>query len=129
MQPGDLSLATLLALVLWGEARGEPDNGLRAVASVIWTRAGGDWRQLERVLTAPKQFSFLNAGTDQALARVVEENAIGWARCKALALEMIEGRFQPEIEANHYHATAVHPAWADSMRRVATIGRHVFYRA
>ncbi len=35
----------------------------------------------------------------------------------------------PEVgSATHYHATYVHPAWARSMKRVARIGDHIFYR-
>ena len=30
-------------------------------------------------------------------------------------------------EANHYHTTAVHPAWADPTKIIAREGAHVFY--
>lgn len=31
--------------------------------------------------------------------------------------------------ADHYHADYVSPDWAERMTTVATIGKHIFYRA
>jgi hypothetical protein len=36
--------------------------------------------------------------------------------------------FAPVGHATHYHANYVVPYWADSLDKVAVIGRHIFYR-
>lgn len=57
----ELPSAIVLALTIWGEARGEPVEGQIAVASVVrnrMLRSGHDWKG---VCLAPKQFACFNA--------------------------------------------------------------------
>jgi len=30
--------------------------------------------------------------------------------------------------STHYHATSVHPYWADSLTEVVTVDQHIFYK-
>ena len=53
-----------------------------------------------------------------------------WINAQMLAYYIIEeGKFRGIAEgATHYHATYVHPSWANSLSLVGTIGAHIFYR-
>lgn len=114
----------IIALTLFGEASGEPIEGKRAVASVIWQRAGGDTNRLESVCKAPRQFSCWNAAEPRVPNDYPSRKA--WRDCKAIAEEMAAGTFVPTIRADHYHSGPV-PRWAVGMRLVAIIGGHRFY--
>ena len=120
----------VVALTLWGECRGEPIEGKRAVASVIYWRAvkelshdaGRQWPgQLERVCLKPRQFSCWNGGE---VAR--PEPGQAWDECLELASALVGNTFRPSFFALNYHADYCKPHWAAGMSEVARIGRHVF---
>lgn len=51
-----------------------------------------------------------------------------WDQALEVATAVYNGSHMPLVpDALHYHATSVHPYWADSRRVVATIDHHVFY--
>lgn len=114
----------LLALLLWHEARGESLLGKLAVAHVALNRLRRPRRYgatLHAVITAPYQFSCFNddnfAIHYDDVCMAVAELALGGA-----TVDVSHG-------ATHYHANYVTPAWAADMVHLATIGRHLFYRA
>jgi spore germination cell wall hydrolase CwlJ-like protein len=113
-----------LATAVYFESKGEPLDGQLAVAQVILNRVedGRFGRDVCAVVKAPRQFGFVKAG---ALPTPTDRNA--WETAKAVALIAIAGSW-PEIvpDATHFHATRVNPGW--KLRRVATVGQHVFYR-
>jgi N-acetylmuramoyl-L-alanine amidase len=113
-----------LATAVYFEAKGEPLDGQLAVAQVILNRveAGRFGGSICDVVKAPKQFSFVRGG-----AMPAPGNTAQWETAKAIALIATSGSW-PEIvpDATHFHATRVNPGW--KMRRVATVGQHVFYR-
>jgi spore germination cell wall hydrolase CwlJ-like protein len=126
----------VLALTLWGEARGEiaahGRASLEAVASVVWFRAAqmpdGTWgSRVRRACLAPRQFSCWHKTGGVSLPRRCAE----WDLCVAVATEVVEQglAWRAPIRADHYHATWMRrpPAWAARMRPVATIGHHVFF--
>lgn len=124
---GDLPLdpeLRCLATAVYFESKGEPLDGQLAVAQVILNRveAGRFGRDICAVVKAPKQFSFVRGG-----AMPDPRGAAQWATAHAIALIAISGSW-PEVvpDATHFHATRVSPGW--KMRRVAQVGRHVFYR-
>jgi spore germination cell wall hydrolase CwlJ-like protein len=46
-----------------------------------------------------------------------------------VAADVYYKRVPPRLDgALFYHATWIKPSWAEERRRVARIGRHVFYR-
>jgi len=53
-----------------------------------------------------------------------------WQRSVEFAYEyVVKGRYHGLTEgATHYHATYVRPHWARAYKRVAVIGRHIFYK-
>lgn len=113
-----------LATAVYFESKGEPLDGQLAVAQVILNRVedGRFGRDICSVVKAPKQFSFVRGGALPA-PRGTEQ----WETAKAIALIAVGGGWTEIVpDATHFHATRVNPGW--KMRRVATVGQHVFYR-
>jgi spore germination cell wall hydrolase CwlJ-like protein len=113
-----------LASAVYFESKGEPLDGQLAVAQVILNRVedGRFGRDICAVVKAPKQFSFVRGGSMPAPTNMAQ-----WETAKAIALIAASGSW-PEVvpDATHFHATRVSPGW--KLRRVATVGQHVFYR-
>jgi N-acetylmuramoyl-L-alanine amidase len=132
----------VMALTVYGEARGESRAGQTAVAHVIRNRAAspGWWgKDIRSVCLAPNQFSCWwepGANRDHLLTLA---RALGDARevpalfgCATICSEIMgdDGPSDPTGGADHYHATTKPPpAWAAKMTETARIGRHVFYRS
>ncbi|KPF73756.1 hypothetical protein IP88_08730 [alpha proteobacterium AAP81b] len=110
-----------LAAAVYFEARGEPLEGQLAVAQSIVNRveSGRFADTVCGVITQPGQYSFrLRAtprdGRDWEIAQAIA----------AIAIKDLWAEVAPRAVA--FHAVRVSPGWR--MTRVATIGRHVFYR-
>jgi cell wall hydrolase len=125
------ALSCLTAAVYY-EARSEGESGQRAVAQVVLNRVGHDafpktvcgvvYQGSNR--STGCQFSFT---CDGSLRRAREGWA--WARAERVAAAALGGYvYGPVGLATHFHTTAIHPWWADSLARAVTIGSHVFYR-
>jgi N-acetylmuramoyl-L-alanine amidase len=133
----DVDELTLLACLIFGEARGEPVEGRIAVAwavrnRVTWpvaTRFGAGW---QGVILRPLQFSSFNAN-DPNSKKLLEPLKWGaeasWAACFEAACAVY---FQlvpdPTGGANHYHTTGVAPSWSRGVEPTAVIGNHRFFR-
>jgi spore germination cell wall hydrolase CwlJ-like protein len=115
----------VVALTLFGEAAGETIAGKRAVASVIWKRAGGKAESMESVCKAAKQFSCWNGKPPKVPNDYPSRRA--WRHCKEIAAEMVAGTFTPTIDATHFHAVGVPLKWA-RMKYVGLVGNHFFYK-
>lgn len=120
-----------LTAAIYYEAAREPDEGQQAVAQVVLNRVahpafpktvcGVVYQGSER---PGCQFSF---ACDGSLARAPA--ALWWDRARKVAQAALDGTLHAPIGlATHYHTSAVHPAWADSMTFLGTIGAHRFYR-
>jgi spore germination cell wall hydrolase CwlJ-like protein len=123
--------ADCLAQAVYYEAALEPALGQRAVAQVVLNRVRHPaypntvcgvvyqgWNQ--KVC----QFSFT---CDGALMRKPQADL--WRSAKAIARDALSGREVAEVgTATHYHADYVVPYWAFKLGKIATIGRHIFYR-
>ena len=113
-----------LASAIYFESKGEPLDGQLAVAQVILNRveSGRFGTGVCGVVKAPKQFSFVRGG-----AMPAPSNMAQWATAKAIALIALSNSW-PEVapDATHFHATRVNPGW--KLRRVATVGQHIFDR-
>jgi hypothetical protein len=122
-----------LADAVYFEARGEPLRGQMAVAQVIMNRVfsgyypnnvcGVVYQNAHRHLAC--QFTFACDGIPD---RITEPDA--WARAKRISAATLDGAvWLPEIgKATHYHAYWVHPWWVRTMRKLARLGVHTFYR-
>jgi len=121
-----------LTSAVYYEARSESDEGERAVAQVVLNRVRD--RAFPRSIcgvvyqgsnrTTGCQFSFT---CDGSLNHPIEQRA--WARARAVATGALAGLvYAPVGSATFYHANYVSPWWAGSMKQVAAIGAHIFYR-
>jgi spore germination cell wall hydrolase CwlJ-like protein len=121
-----------LARAVYFESRSESDLGQLAVAKVILNRVKSpDYpKSICGVVYQGSgnrnscQFSFACDGLPD------DVNQPGaWSHAKTIAQRAISG--DPAIammgSATNYHADYVKPKWAKTMRRLARIGRHIFY--
>ena len=129
----------VLARTIWGEARGEGEQGMHAVASVILNRVtvarqrGGNYwwgRTVMQVCQKPYQFScWNNDDPNFPLLLRVNVNDPDFAVAYRLAALAIMGRLHDITRgADHYHTRSVMPFWARDHAPVCTIGSHVFYK-
>lgn len=126
----------LLAATVWGEARSEGENGMRAVAHVMVNRIGPRFGEdLATVILSPKQFSVWNRGdpnrrTVVNLARDPSSVATDpqWLIAEQVAREVLSGQsVDPTSGALFYHTRGVRPRWARIGQGRQTIGQHIFY--
>lgn len=116
---------------LYGECRGEPDEGQRAVAHVLWNRLrDGRWgKNLASVCLARLQFSCWNPSDPQRalMAALPEEDATLQKLVKVLAEAEIGE--DPTRGALFYYSDSmiVPPSWAAGMTFLRKIGHHQFY--
>lgn len=113
-----------LALNVYHEARGEPLAGQYAVAEVTLNRKAslGYPKTVCEVVYQKSAFSW----TAQAVGRPAGGE---WRRALKVADDVYYQRRAAMLPGVlHYHATYVQPAWSRERKRVARIGRHIFYR-
>jgi spore germination cell wall hydrolase CwlJ-like protein len=140
-----LSNAQVLALTIYGEARGESTEGKIAVGSVILERVDHrDWdgKTIKEVCFKMWQFSCYlendpNYGKLLNIAEQWNESMTtntALNDCFCISLGLISGNIDrtPEIAAAHccQYATAKgaeNVTWDDKMKVVATIGHHIFF--
>ena len=117
-----------LAINAYHEARGESYEGIVAVCHTVLNRAVAHKMTVKEVVLQPKQFSWANGG-----ARPAINDYSALQRCMEAAKTSEKERRQGDtlLGADHYHATNMpqYPSWAKSMKQVARIGGHVFYRS
>lgn len=135
----------VVALTVYGEARGTGVEGMRAVADVIRNRVlakrYGTWRE---VCLRKWQFSCWTpvGGPSNYLTVVAAAKAIvfktpppaGLAQCFAIAVETVEGvRPDSVLGATHYVTDWLYndplkcPKWARRLQPVCQIGSHCFF--
>ena len=134
-QPDVEAAVDTLARTLWGEARGEPPAGQRAVAAVVLKRAGHPrvhwWgSDVAGVCRRPMQFSCWNEDDPNRvkLLALSADNA-PFRQCLQVARAAAAGQLGAEcaMGATHYHTRSILPKWARGKRPCAEIGNHVFY--
>jgi hypothetical protein len=127
----DRSLECLTQAVYY-EARGESEEGQRAVAQVVLNRVrhpaypnsvcGVVYQGSQRATGC--QFSFTCDGSMNA---GIEPYA--WERARRIAAAALAGSvYRPVGLATNYHTTAIRPYWAPTLSPQAIVGAHIFYR-
>ena len=125
----------LLAMCVFGEARGEPTEGKIAVAHVVANRKkvggwfGASWSS---VILKPFQFScFLRSdpNREKMLNPLATDPRKVWEECYAVAVGVMSGVLPDPVQgATHYYSGMKMPLWASRLTSVAAIGRHKFYK-
>jgi N-acetylmuramoyl-L-alanine amidase len=115
-----------LATGIYFESKGEPLAGQLAVGKVIANRTNSGGRfpgTYCGVLFQRGQFSFVHGGRLPTVARGNKQ----WQTAVALA-KIVDQGLQQSVAGNalFFHARYVSPGW--HLKRVASIGNHVFYR-
>lgn len=117
----------LLAEVGYYESRSEPDEGVAGVMHVVLNRAEHDskWPNSPQKVVAQKhQFSYR---WDGSMKKGFAEKE-SYRRMLLIAYNVLVGEIESPVgKSNHYHTVDVKPKWRHNMRKVATIGSHVFY--
>lgn len=115
-----------LATGIYFESKGEPLAGQLAVGKVIANRAGSGGRFPSTycgVLFQRGQFSFVRGHSLPARPRASRQ----WQTAVALA-KIVDQKLHQSLVGNalFFHARYVSPGWR--LKRVASIGNHIFYR-
>lgn len=122
-----------LAEAVYFEARSESQEGQAAVAQVVLNRVksglypnsvcGVVYQNSSRYMAC--QFTFTCEGKS---LRITEPAP--WRDAVRIAREVYEGTtYLPEVgSSTHYHAQYVRPYWAKKLKKMDTIGQHVFYK-
>jgi spore germination cell wall hydrolase CwlJ-like protein len=125
----------ILARTLWGEARGEPEKGIVAVAWVVLNRLNKRPTQfgtsIADVCQKPWQFSCWNAG-DSNLPKLlaVTTASASFRQCLEIARSAVTNTLpsDPTKGSCHYYAvSATMPDWAIGHTPAVRIGAHLFY--
>ncbi len=121
-----------LAAAAWYEA-GPDSSGQRAVMQVVLNRlrnsafpktvCGVVFQGSERKTGC--QFTFTCDGS--LIRRSPSERA--WSDARVRAQAALDGEVDAQVaDATHYHADYVTPWWSKQLARLATVGRHIFYK-
>ena len=125
------SAVMCLALNVYYEARNQDDiKAQAAVAQVVMNRVNNK-HYPDTVCAVVKQkknnicqFRWYCDGKSD-----VPQNAKAFLIAQIIAYNVLGGHYIGLVEnATHYHATYVHPYWADSLEETVTIGSHIFYK-
>jgi N-acetylmuramoyl-L-alanine amidase len=128
----------IVAFTLLGEARGEGELGMYAVACVIEQRAKNRKLTLVEVCLQEKQFSMwdnihltrLHGGEGSSTLRKLSRSP-SWAYAKKISRAMLmDKKLDQSItkNADHYHNQQVKPYWANKVNKTIKIGNHIFYK-
>ena len=115
-----------LANAVYFESKGEPLQGQLSVAEVVLnrSRSGRFPANVCAVVKQRGQFSFVRGGRLPAVPRA----SVAWRRAVAIAHIAREGLADGAApRALFFHAKRVSPGWS-KLKRVATVGNHIFYR-
>ena len=124
----------VIARTIWAEARENGEDGMRAVASVIYNRGAGEIGRMTQVIKIPKQFSCWNKMTpaDWTNFKMKERSGPEWEIANQIAAEIVNRQFRPITDATHYYNPhKVNPSWAyagGKLRPNELIGDHRFMK-
>lgn len=120
---------------LWHEARGEPEEGIRAVMSVIYNRKKHkDFPSTFcGVILQPMQFSAFNSDKSlsaRGLKPVRELDKKAHALVAYIANEAVLGAFRPTVEPSvlWYTKTGLRNKWTIKKKVVKIVASHQFYK-
>lgn len=118
---------------IYGEARGEPEEGQRGVAHVLVNRqASGRWgKSLAAVCLAGFQFSCwnLNDPNRRLMLELPDDNP-ALLRFREMVNAALAGEQDPTNGATHYFAATMTapPAWVAGAAACGRLGNHLFYK-
>ena len=122
-----------LTNTIYAEARGEPEEGQRAVLQVILNRKNHKNfpSTICGVIKQDKQFSFLNKGLHKLDVKPVEPlDKFRYSQISSMAHEALQGTFKAVLEPSvlYYTHTGVKNQWTKKMKVVMIQGNHKFMK-
>ena len=124
-----------LVNTLYAEARSEPEEGIRAVMSVIYNRkkAKGYPNTFCGVILQDKQFSAFNSDKSLAtkpLKPIRELDKEAYRKVSSVAQEAVQGAFKPVLDEDvlWYVKTSVRNHWTKRMKVVKIVSSHKFLK-
>ena len=124
-----------LTSALHAEARGEPPEGIRAVATVIYNRTKHKNYPSDfcGVIKQPYQFSYLNGGKKIVKPTYKPSEHKVKATIDQLAFEAAVGALKPSLKPEYlfYHTTNLKkiPKFSRQAKKSVIIGNHIFIGA
>lgn len=145
----ELQAANIIARTLYAEARNDGEEGMEAVASVIYNRADGKAKDFvnvckkngysQKAKKVVHQFSCWGKMTDAdwspssfkvRLPKNVKtgtKEQVLWKKATEIAGNMLNGSFKPTTDATmYYNPQKCSPDWADQLTDIKIIGSHKF---
>ena len=121
-----------LTRTVWGEARGEPDEGKAAVAHVVMNRAryGGRYGDgIEGVCRKDQQFSCWNKNdVNYEQINKLDTNSQEYQNIRGIVKQVVDNEIPDNTNGStHYHRTDVPHDWANGKQPVKVFGQHSFY--
>ena len=127
---------TFLALTIWREARGEPDEAKTAVAYCVLNRVDRPtwWgKDVMSVVFKKWQFSSMTDPKDPQLTTWPQSTDSSWPKCLSIACRAYDRALEnPVIGADSYYDISLDkigkaPKWATEETFVRQIGKIKFY--
>lgn len=133
-----LSSVSCHAANIFYEARGETQEGMKAIAAVVINRKNsGKYSSTDcEVIFQKNQFSWTHQQKFKDIQKVLQgdisdlnqKDRQAYLQARLIAQKAVKGRLEVLPKgALWYHATYAKPRWSSKMKLVKTIGRHVFY--
>ena len=131
----DLEQFNCVVQALFHEARGEPLEGILAVASVIHNRVNSSRYPNDHcsVIHQRMQFSYVHERQARGLSLQPQPKAVEQAvyqQIQDIAMQMLTQTFEPVLESDvlWYAHSRVNNYWTRVKQKVDQIGNHVFYK-
>jgi len=127
----------IVAATIWGEARGEGEEGMKAVANVIKNRADKQNIPPKEIALKPKQFSIWNDTTPDKFKNFINDTIQkhpssnkAWEISKNMVKNFVKTKGDDNTKgALFYHTTNIKPKWDfKKLQYTTTIGHHKFYK-
>ena len=134
MDEKSLTNSYIVAATLWDEARGEGEQGMRAVLNVIMNRAKGNFEKARDIVLKPNQFSGWNDITNPEEASKMladkKRNDKIYQQIIDLVDKASKGQL-PDITGGaifYFNPKDANPSWAKKLEKTKSIGNHDFYK-
>ncbi|CAF1461573.1 unnamed protein product [Rotaria sordida] len=127
VDPQSLDEVDVLTRTVYGEARGESEDGQAAVAWVIMNRVAAGHlymgRSIREVCLKPYQFSCWDRGdVNRSILINLDTNSDGYRRILRVVKQVLNGtRHDNTHGSTHYHANYIQPDWANGRSPLAII--------
>jgi len=127
----------IVAATIWGEARGEGTEGMKAVANVIRNRDNSLNKSPKDVVLQKKQFSIWNDTTTDNFLNKINKSTLknpkdgsAWETAQNLVKNYVKIKGPDNTKgAQFYHTISIKPSWNYSkLKYTTTIGNHKFYK-